>query len=196
MTQEIVLASGNAGKLKELRQGLSETGWEIKPFTMPDVAETGLTFVENALIKARAAAAATGLPAIADDSGLVVPALQGAPGIYSARFAGTPQDPAANIRRLLALLEEVPANERTAWFHCSIVWLASDTDPAPILCEGRWHGSILTAPQGNLGFGYDPVFWDPVIGKSAAELQPADKHRISHRGKALRQLIHFLKQRT
>ena len=192
MKRQIVLASGNTGKLAELQQGLAQGAFSIQPYAMPDVDETGLTFIENALIKARFAATETRLPVIADDSGLVVPLLQGAPGIYSARFAGTPQDAAANIRKLLSLLETAPEEKRTAWFHCSIVYLEHEKDPAPFICEGRWQGRILREPRGKNGFGYDPVFLDPVSGKSAAELSPAAKQRISHRGKALRQIIRHL----
>jgi XTP/dITP diphosphohydrolase len=183
----LVLASGNAGKLRELREILGGS-FDVRAqseFGVEDIDETGLTFVENALLKARRATQATGLPALADDSGLCVDALGGAPGLYSARYAGTHGDARANISKLLGALRDVPDEQRTAHFHASIVLLRHATDPQPLIAEGSWHGRILHAPRGDGGFGYDPVFLDPELGVSAAELDPAVKHRISHRGRAL-----------
>ena len=183
----LVLASGNAGKLRELREILGGN-FDVRAqseFGVEDIEETGLTFVENALLKARHATQATGLPALADDSGLCVDALGGAPGLYSARYAGTHGDARANISKLLDALRDVPDEQRTAHFHASIVLLRHAADPQPLIAEGSWHGRILHAPRGEGGFGYDPVFLDPELGKSAAELDPAIKHRISHRGRAL-----------
>ena len=183
----LVLASGNAGKLRELREILGG-GFDVRAqseFGVGDIEETGLTFVENALLKARHATQTTGLPALADDSGLCVDALGGAPGLYSARYAGTHGDARANIAKLLDALRDVPDARRSAHFHASIVLLRHPTDPQPLVAEGSWHGRILHAPRGEGGFGYDPVFLDPELGGSAAELDPALKHRISHRGRAL-----------
>ena len=185
---ELVLASGNAGKLAELRQLLGDGRARLRPqseFGVVDVEETGLTFVENALLKARHAARATGLPALGDDSGLCVDALGGAPGLYSARYGGGHGDAARNIARLLRELEGVPEAARPARFHCVLVLLRTAEDPQPIIAEGSWHGRILAAPRGAQGFGYDPVFLDPENACSAAELEPAIKNAISHRGRAL-----------
>jgi XTP/dITP diphosphohydrolase len=183
----VVLASGNAGKLRELREILGGR-FDVRAqaeFGVEDIEETGLTFIENALLKARHAAQATGLPALADDSGLCVDALGGAPGLYSARYAGTHGDARANIAKLLDALRDVPDEQRTAHFHATLVLLRHAADPQPLIAEGSWHGRILHAPRGDGGFGYDPVFLDPGLGKSAAELDPSTKHRISHRGLAL-----------
>ncbi|MGN6111455.1 MAG: RdgB/HAM1 family non-canonical purine NTP pyrophosphatase [Luteimonas sp.] len=185
---EIVLASGNAGKLAELRELLAGAGHVLRAqseFGIADAEETGLTFVENALLKARHAAAATGLPALADDSGLCVDALGGAPGLYSARYGGVHGDSARNIERLLGELRDVPDAARTGRFHCALALLRSADDPRPLLAEGSWEGRILREPRGARGFGYDPVFLDPDNGVSAAELEPAIKNAISHRGRAL-----------
>ena len=185
---EIVLASGNAGKLAELRGLLAGAGHTLRAqseFGIADAEETGLTFVENALLKARHAAAATGLPALADDSGLCVDALGGAPGLYSARYAGTHGDSARNIERLLGELRDVPDAARTARFHCVLALLRSADDPRPLVAEGSWEGLVLREPRGTRGFGYDPVFLDPENAMSAAELDPAIKNAISHRGRAL-----------
>lgn len=190
----LVLASSNAGKLAEFRSLLDGTGIEAVPqteFGIVDAEETGLTFIENALLKARHASAATGLPALADDSGLCVDALDGAPGLYSARYAGGHGDAAANIAKLLQALRAVPTARRTAHFHCVLALVRRPDDPAPIVCEGLWRGSILDAPRGAFGFGYDPVFLDPLLGQSAAEIDPDTKHRVSHRGQAM----HALRQR-
>jgi len=185
---ELVLASGNAGKLAELRTLLGGAGFDLSAQTelgVEDVEETGLTFVENALLKARHAARATGLPALADDSGLCVDALGGAPGLYSARYAGPGGNAARNIERLLRELDDVADDARGASFHCCIVLLRHATDPKPIVVEGDWRGRILRAPRGDGGFGYDPVFLDPESGLTAAELPAARKNAISHRGRAL-----------
>ncbi len=184
----IVLASGNAGKLAELRELFAGSGIELvaqSALGVSEAEETGLSFVENAILKARHAARATGLPALADDSGLCVDALDGAPGLTSARYAGRHGDSAANIARLLAALRDIADGHRGAHFIGMLALLHHAGDPAPLLAEGRWHGSILRAPRGERGFGYDPVFFDPQRGCSAAELDPALKNRISHRGQAL-----------
>ena len=194
----LVLASGNAGKLAELRALLAGTGVELvaqSQLGVEEVEETGLSFVENALLKARHAAMATGLPALADDSGLCVDALGGAPGLYSARFAGRHGDSAANNARLLRELEGLDLDQRRAHFHAVIVLLRHAEDPQPLICEGRWEGRVLEAPRGAAGFGYDPVFLDPDSGLSAAELEPAQKHRISHRGRAVAELLKALQHR-
>lgn len=186
--QRLVLASGNAGKLAELRALLADAGIEVVAqgeLGIGDVEETGLSFVENALLKARHAARASGLPALADDSGLCVDALDGAPGLYSARYAGAHGDAHANIAKLLAKLGGVPDARRTARFCCVLALLRHPDDPQPLIAEGLWEGRILHAPRGEGGFGYDPVFLDPASGLSAAELAPADKHSASHRGRAL-----------
>ena len=185
---QLVLASGNAGKLAELRELLGGGRYVLRAqseFGVADAEETGVTFVENALLKARHASLATGLPALGDDSGLCVDALGGAPGLYSARYAGAHGDSAANIARLLRELEDVPDEARTARFHCVLALLRSPEDPRPIIVEGSWEGRILRAPRGDNGFGYDPVFLDPENAMSAAELDPAIKNTISHRGRAL-----------
>jgi XTP/dITP diphosphohydrolase len=183
-----VLASGNAGKVVELEQLLAGTGVELVAQTslgVSDADETGLTFVENALIKARHAARITGLPALADDSGICVDALDGAPGLYAARYAGTHGDSAANNAKLLRELDGVPSDKRTAYFIAVLVVLRHADDPAPLIAEGRWHGRILDAPRGEGGFGYDPLFLPDGHEVSAAELDFALKNRLSHRGQAL-----------
>ena len=185
---KLVVASSNAGKLAEFRDLLGETGYEFVTqgeLGVADVEETGLTFVENALLKARNAARATGLPVLADDSGLCVDALGGAPGLYSARYAGAHGDAQANIAKLLESMKDVPRTQRSAHFIAVIVLLRHAEDPQPIIAEGRWSGLILEAPRGNGGFGYDPVFLDPENNLSAAEFEPAIKNRLSHRGRAL-----------
>lgn len=189
---DLVLASGNAGKLAELRELLGDDRFNLRAqseFDVADADETGLTFVENSLIKARQAARETGLPALGDDSGLCVDALDGAPGLYSARYAGVHGDARGNIARLLHELEGVPDADRGARFVCVLALLRSADDPRPILVEGSWAGRILRAPQGDHGFGYDPVFLDPENACSAAELDPAIKNTISHRGRALAALL-------
>jgi len=185
---KLVIASGNRGKLAEFADLLGDSGIDCVAqgeLGVDDIEETGLSFVENALLKARHAARVTGLPALADDSGLCVDALGGAPGLYSARYAGSHGDAQANINKLLDTLREVPDDRRGAHFHASIVLLRHADDPQPLIAEGSWHGRILHAPRGAGGFGYDPVFLDPERGQSAAELDPALKNRISHRGLAL-----------
>jgi XTP/dITP diphosphohydrolase len=184
----LVLASSNAGKVVELEQLLAGSGVALVPQThmgVTDADETGLTFVENALLKARHAARLTGLPALADDSGICVDALNGAPGLYAARYAGTHGDSAANNAKLLRALDGVPAARRTAYFIAVLVVLRHADDPAPLIAEGRWHGRILEAPQGEGGFGYDPLFLPDGHDVSAAELDGALKNRLSHRGQAL-----------
>ena len=191
----IVLASGNAGKLAEFNRLLADAGLEFVSqgdLGVDDIEETGLTFVENALLKARHAARVTGLPALADDSGLCVDALEGAPGLYSARYAGTHGDAAANIARLLRKLEGVGEARRGAYFHCTLALLRHPDDPRPLIAEGEWRGRILHAPRGDGGFGYDPVFLDTDTGLTAAELDPTTKNRISHRGLALAKLQHAI----
>jgi XTP/dITP diphosphohydrolase len=192
---KLVLASGNRGKLAEIRDVLADTGIELfaqSEFGVGDADETAATFVENALIKARHAARATGLPALGDDSGLCVDALGGAPGLRSARYAGGNGDAAANIAKLLAALEGIEDARRGAHFHCTIVLLRAADDPAPLIAEGRWEGRILHAPRGDNGFGYDPVFFDPVLGRGAGELDATVKNRVSHRGQALARLRELL----
>ena len=187
----LVLASGNAGKLKELQAMLTGLPLEIVAqgeLDVSDVPETGLTFVENALIKARHASAVTGLPALADDSGLIVDALDGAPGLYSARYAGSPTNDAANNAKLLEAMRDVPAERRSARFYAVIVLLRHANDPQPLICEGSWEGMILDETRGSNGFGYNPVFLDPTHGLTAAEMDPAQKNAISHRALALQLL--------
>jgi XTP/dITP diphosphohydrolase len=186
---KIVVASGNQGKLAEIREILD--GVELiaqGDLGIADADETGSTFVENALIKARHAAQLSGLPALADDSGICVDALGGAPGLISALYAGRHGDNAANNAKLLDALRDVPDSERAAHFHCTIVLLRSADDPAPLIAEGHWHGRILHAARGSNGFGYDPVFLDTTLGKGAGELDPTVKNRVSHRGQALARL--------
>ena len=193
--RKLVLASGNRGKLVELRGILAPLDMDLvaqSDLGIDDVEETGLSFIENALLKARNAARASGLPALGDDSGLCVDALGGAPGLYSARYAGPHGDAGANIAKLLDALRDLPADARTAHFHCTLVLLRSADDPAPLIAEGRWHGRILDAPRGSGGFGYDPVFLDPEFGASAAELDPQMKNRVSHRAQALALLNRLL----
>lgn len=197
MSQRIVLATGNTGKLREFSAMLTDLGLEFirqSDLNVPDIPETGLTFVENALLKARNAAQHTGLAAMADDSGLVVDALGGAPGLYSARYAGEPSNDAANNAKLLQALQEIPQAQRSARFYCCIVYLRHANDPTPIIAEAAWEGTILTAAQGQNGFGYDPLFWVPSEQCSSAQLPPEVKNRLSHRGQALRRLHALLVQ--
>lgn len=189
--QRLVLASGNRGKLAEFQQLLADSGWAVaaqSEFAVPEAEETGLSFVENAIIKARNAALHSGLPALADDSGLEVDALDGAPGIYSARFAGDGGDD-ANNRKLLELLDAVPDDSRGARFQCVLVFMRHARDPSPLICQGTWEGRILRAPRGEQGFGYDPLFYVPSLERSSAELPASLKNQHSHRGQALRQLV-------
>lgn len=192
MTKRIVLASSNPGKVREINQLLAGLGLDVVPqtdFNVPEAEETGLSFVENAILKARNAARYTGHAAIADDSGIEVDALNGAPGIYSARYAGPGASDAANLEKLLADLTGVPEQNRGARFQCLMVYLRHAADPTPIICQGTWEGRILFAPAGRGGFGYDPVFFVPTHGCSSAELSAEVKNRLSHRGQALRKLV-------
>jgi XTP/dITP diphosphohydrolase len=190
--KEIVLASSNPGKVREINQLLATLDLHVQPqseFGVIDAEETGLTFVENAILKARNAAQHTGLPAIADDSGIEVDALNGAPGIYSARYAGSNASDQANLEKLLAELDGLPEAKRSARFQCLMVFMEHANDPTPVICQGTWEGRILPAARGDNGFGYDPVFYVPSHDCSSAEL-PADvKNALSHRGQALRQLV-------
>jgi XTP/dITP diphosphohydrolase len=188
----LVIASGNAGKLRELQALLQPSGWSIhaqSEWNIKEADENGLSFVENALIKARHASGLCGLPALGDDSGLVVEALEGAPGIRSARYAGEYADDAANNQKLLAALQSVPAEKRGAHFYCAMAFVHHPLDPAPLIATASWSGSILTAPRGTRGFGYDPLFWLQRQQCSAAELAPAEKNRLSHRGQALAAMV-------
>jgi XTP/dITP diphosphohydrolase len=195
MTARLVLASSNKGKLQEFNSLLADFGFEVvrqADLGVSDAEETGLSFVENALLKARHASQATGLAALADDSGLVVDALDGQPGIYSARYAGQPTNDAANNEKLLAALKDVPDEQRTAHFRCCIVLVRYPTDPVPLIAEASWSGLILQAPQGQYGFGYDPLFYVPSHACTAAELDAAEKNRVSHRAQALQRLRKLL----
>ncbi|MBN8412802.1 RdgB/HAM1 family non-canonical purine NTP pyrophosphatase [Halomonas denitrificans] len=189
---ELVLASGNAGKLRELGEMLAPLGIKVQAqsdFDVKEVEETGLTFVENALLKAREASRVSGRPALADDSGLAVDALAGRPGIYSARFAGEPKDDGRNNDALLEALADVPEGSRGASYWCVLVLLEHPEDPVPLIVQSHWRGEILAHPRGQGGFGYDPLFWLPDQGATAAELSAAEKNRLSHRGRALSQLL-------
>lgn len=196
MINKIVLASGNKGKLKEFNQVLADLGVEVVPqseFNVSDADETGLSFVENAILKARHAAEVTGLPALADDSGLEVDALQGAPGIYSARFSGEGATDAKNNELLLEKLEGVPSEQRSARFRCVLVFMRHANDPTPLICQGSWEGTILERACGSNGFGYDPLFWIPELEKASAELAPEQKNKLSHRGQAVQLLKQSIK---
>ena len=189
--KKIVLASSNPGKLKEIKTIFQDQPYELVPqleFDVSDADETGLTFVENAIIKARHAAHHTGMMALADDSGIEVDFLQGAPGIYSARYAGQPCDNQANNDKLLAALNGVPNDQRSARFQCVIVLLRHEFDPTPLICSGTWEGQIVEQETGTNGFGYDPLFFVPTHNCTSAELAPEVKNQLSHRGQALRQL--------
>jgi XTP/dITP diphosphohydrolase len=196
VSQRIVLASNNAGKVREFNQLLAGSDLEVvtqSEFDVIEAEETGLTFVENAILKARNAAEHTGLPAIADDSGLEVDALDGAPGIYSARFAGSGANDQQNLEKLLADIKDVPDARRSARFQCLMVYMRHAKDPTPRIFQGTWEGRILHTPQGDNGFGYDPVFFVPTHNCSSAELEPDVKNSLSHRGQALKQLIEALR---
>lgn len=195
MPTRIVLASGNAGKLREINQILEGVAFQALPqtdFKVSEAEETGLTFVENAILKARHACHYSGLPAIADDSGLEVDALQGAPGIYSARYAGVGATDAENLSKLLKNIENIPELERTARFQCLMVYMRHEHDPTPVICQGTWEGRILHQAVGDNGFGYDPVFFVPTENCSAAQLDAETKNSLSHRGQALAQLVERL----
>jgi len=190
---KVVLASGNAGKLREFFRILGSAGFEIvaqSEYNVVDVPETGLTFVENAIIKARNASQQTGLPALADDSGIEVDALNGMPGIYSARYSGEGDD--ANNQKLLNEMKDVPDGKRTARFRCCIVYMRHAEDPSPLIADASWEGTIMHELSGANGFGYDPLFYVPTHGTSSAELSPDEKNRISHRGQALQQILQLM----
>ena len=190
MSTRIVMATRNTGKVREMQALLATTGWTLTglaDFGVGSPPEDGLTFVENALAKARHACRETGLPSLADDSGLVVSALDGAPGIHSARFAGEGATDTSNNTRLLQLLHD--RDDRSAWFFCCLVFLLHPEHPEPVIASGRWRGEILRAPRGDNGFGYDPLFLVPDLGLTAAELDPSTKNRLSHRGLACRDLL-------
>ena len=195
MPQRTVLASNNPGKLREIQAMLDPQRYLLvaqSDLQIGEIAETGTTFVENAIIKARHAARESGCCALADDSGIEVDALQGAPGVHSARYAGDHASDASNNEKLLAELAGIPDHERSARFHCVIVYMRHALDPVPILCQGSWEGRILHEAMGDNGFGYDPLFYVPTHGCSSAQLDPAEKNRISHRGQALQKLIRAL----
>ncbi|MES9860176.1 MAG: RdgB/HAM1 family non-canonical purine NTP pyrophosphatase [Candidatus Thiodiazotropha sp. LLP2] len=193
--EQIVLASNNAGKVREINQLLSSEKITVVPqkdFNIPDAIEDGLSFVENAIKKARHASSLSGLPAIADDSGIEVDALNGAPGIYSARFAGPGASDEKNLNKLLDHLKETPEEKRTARFQCLLVFMRHSEDPTPIICQGTWEGRILFEPQGENGFGYDPIFFVPTHDCSSAQLDSDTKNSLSHRGQALKLLLQNL----
>jgi XTP/dITP diphosphohydrolase len=194
--QKVVLATGNAGKVRELASLLSDFGLDVVAQTelnVESVEETGLTFIENAILKARHAAKVTGLPALADDSGLAVDVLGGAPGIYSARYAGEDASDQQNLEKLLVALKDVPDEQRQAQFHCVLVYMRHAEDPTPLVCHGSWPGRITREAAGNGGFGYDPIFFVPDAGKTAAELSREEKIAVSHRGQALKLLLEALR---
>lgn len=195
--QKLVIATGNAHKLHEIRVLLEPLGIEVLPqsaFNVPEAAEPHCTFIENALAKARHAARLTGLPALADDSGICVEALGGAPGVISAIYAGEPRSDARNNEKLLTAMQDM--TDRRAHYHCALVLLRHADDPQPIIAEGQWHGIILEAPRGEGGFGYDPLFLDTELQQTVAEISTEDKNRVSHRGKALRALTEKLRDIT
>jgi XTP/dITP diphosphohydrolase len=195
--QKVVLATGNAGKVRELAHLLAGFGLDVVAQTelgVESAEETGLTFIENAILKARHAAAITGLPAVADDSGLAVDFLGGAPGIYSARYAGVDASDQHNLDKLLVALKDVPQGQRTAQFHCVLVYMRHAEDPTPLVCHGSWAGEITFAEAGEGGFGYDPIFYVPELGKTAAELSREEKSAVSHRGQALKLLFAAMKE--
>ena len=193
MSQTLVLASNNRGKLAEFSRLLSPLGFDLKTqgeLDIPEADEPHATFVENALAKARHASRLSGLPALADDSGICVPALGGAPGVHSARYAGEPKSDAANNEKLV---RELGAHaDRSAYYYCVLVFVRHADDPQPVIADGRWNGEVIAQPRGRGGFGYDPHFLLPDLGKTAAELSADDKNRLSHRGQALRVLIEKL----
>ncbi|TFW26035.1 RdgB/HAM1 family non-canonical purine NTP pyrophosphatase [Duganella callida] len=195
MTQRLILASNNAGKLKEFNELLSTVGYEVRAqgeYDVPEADEPFHTFVENALQKARHASRLTGLPALADDSGVCVNALGGAPGVYSARFAGEPKSDARNNEKMIAELAK--HEDKSAYYYCVLVFVRHPDDPQPIIADGRWDGVMIAEPRGDGGFGYDPYFYIPSLGKCAAELSSEQKNAMSHRGQALRALVEKLKK--
>ncbi|WP_145542272.1 XTP/dITP diphosphatase [Yersinia alsatica] len=194
--QKVVLATGNPGKVRELANLLADFGLDVVAQTelaVESAEETGLTFIENAILKARHAAQTTGLPAIADDSGLAVDALGGAPGIYSARYAGIDASDQENLEKLLVALKDIPDEQRGAQFHCVLVYMRHAADPTPLVFHGQWPGVIAHQPAGAAGFGYDPIFYVPELGKTAAELTREEKHAVSHRGQALKLMLDALR---
>ncbi|WP_172561887.1 XTP/dITP diphosphatase [Vibrio furnissii] len=195
--RKIVLATGNQGKVREMADLLADFGFDVvaqSEFNVSEVAETGTTFIENAIIKARHAAKETGLPAIADDSGLEVDALDGAPGVYSARYAGEHATDQQNLAKLLDAMKDVPEAQRTARFHCVLVLMRHENDPTPLVCHGSWEGRILTEAHGSNGFGYDPIFFVPEDNCASAQLEPARKKQLSHRGQALKKLFQAIEE--
>lgn len=196
---DVVLASDNQGKIREINSLLRNTPLEVVgqgSLGVEPIEETGTTFIDNALLKARNAARQTGLAAIADDSGLEVDALGGRPGVYSARFAGPQATDTANVEKLLAALDGIPPDERSARFRCAMVYVTHADDADPLICEGAWEGNIITEPRGDNGFGYDPIFWIEGEKATAAELAPERKNILSHRGQALRMLVAQLAGRS
>ena len=194
MTQRLILASNNAGKLREFSEILGPIGFTLHPqgeFNVPEADEPHATFVENALEKARHASRLTGLPALADDSGVCVNAFGGAPGVWSARFAGEPKSDARNNEKMIADL--AAHDDKSAYYYCVLVYVRHPDDPQPVIADGRWNGEMIPTPRGSNGFGYDPYFYIPSLGKCAAELSPAEKNALSHRGQALRALVEKLK---
>ncbi|CAN5125624.1 RdgB/HAM1 family non-canonical purine NTP pyrophosphatase [soil metagenome] len=190
MSRIIVLASNNAGKLKEFKELLAPIGVDLRTqadYKVPEAEEPHPTFIENALAKARHASRLTGLPALADDSGVCVNALGGAPGVFSARYAGEPKSDQRNNQKLIADL--AAHADKSAYYFCALIFVRHADDPQPVIAEGRWDGEIIATPRGQGGFGYDPHFWLPDLGKTAAELNAAEKNRLSHRGQALRLLV-------
>ena len=194
MSSIIVLASNNLGKLKEFSNMLAPFGFDVRPqseFNIPEAEEPHPTFIENALAKARHASLMTGLPALADDSGICANALGGAPGVFSARYAGEPKSDERNNRKLVNELEL--RSDKSAYYYCALVFVRHAEDPQPVIAEGRWDGEIIPVPRGQGGFGYDPYFWLKELGKTSAELSAEEKNHLSHRGQALRELIQKLK---
>ncbi|MES2538854.1 MAG: RdgB/HAM1 family non-canonical purine NTP pyrophosphatase [Pseudomonadota bacterium] len=194
MSRTIILASNNAGKLKEFNALLAPIGFDVRPqsaYDVPEAEEPHCTFVENALEKARHASRLTGLPALADDSGVCVNALGGAPGVQSARYAGEPKSDARNNQKVITDLASHA--DKSAYYYCVLVYVRHADDPQPVIAEGRWDGEMIADARGQGGFGYDPHFWLPAVGKSAAELSSEEKNRLSHRGQALRMLVEKLR---
>ncbi|MBY7885729.1 XTP/dITP diphosphatase [Vibrio fluvialis] len=195
--KKIVLATGNQGKVREMADLLADFGFDVvaqSEFNVSEVAETGTTFIENAIIKARHAAKETGLPAIADDSGLEVDYLGGAPGVYSARYAGEDASDQQNLEKLLDAMKDVPEAQRSARFHCVLVLMRHENDPTPLVCHGKWEGRILTQANGSNGFGYDPIFFVPEENCASAQLEPVRKKQLSHRGQALKKLFQAIEE--
>lgn len=195
--KKIVLATGNQGKVREMADLLADFGFDVvaqSEFNVSEVAETGTTFIENAIIKARHAAKETGLPAIADDSGLEVDYLGGAPGVYSARYAGEDASDQQNMEKLLDAMKDVPEAQRSARFHCVLVLMRHENDPTPLVCHGKWEGRILTQAHGSNGFGYDPIFFVPEENCASAQLEPMRKKQLSHRGQALKKLFQAIEE--